>query len=730
MTEIKHTICRACHAGCGVLVEIDNGRPISTKGNPDDPLFKGFCCIKGQNFHSTRNNPNRLLRSQKRQADGSYIDIPVEQAMDEIAEKIQNIMANNGRRSLATYSGTMAANGSAANSAMSSAWLKATGSRMGFNSNTIDQPGKMVAAALHGKWMAPEHNFAQAKVIMLIGVNPLVAMSGGIPHSNPGRALTDAMNNGLELIVVDPRRTETARRATLFLQVKPGRDPLLLAAMINTIFTENLHDHDFTTQHVDGLTELSKVVSQFPADKVADLVGVKAQQIIEAARLFANGKMGVATAGTGPNMSGNTTLIEYLLLSLNTICGRWQRAGEKVFEPTSLGQPTIAKAQALPPYPEYAYGFGEKFRVRQLSNTAAGLPTAALADEILLPGEGQVKALICHGGNPVAAWPDQLKTISAMKELELLVQIDVTQSATARMADYVIAVKHSLECSGTSLAQEYLSGYAPGFGLTAAYSHYTPALVDVPDNSDLIEDWEFFYGLGKRMKLDMTMKPMSFSGTVRVPGYRVDYSRKPTSDELLEHLTIGSRIPLATVKEHAGGTVYPEPALYVSEADKDWQGRLNIANSQMMADLQTFYEELQEGLNTDEDRHAFRLISRRQINILNSTGRDIAEQLHGKSYNPAYMHPDDISAAGLNAGDKIVISSDRASIMGIVGADKNLRRGLISMTHCWGDRPELDDQLEKIGANTGRLTSVESNYESYTGMPRMSNIPVSIIAAN
>jgi anaerobic selenocysteine-containing dehydrogenase len=718
--QSHHTICRACHAGCGVIVDVENGVPVNTRGDAENPLYKGFCCIKGQHFHDTRNSPQRLLHSQKRQPDGSYAAIPIEQAMDEIAGKIQSNISTYGPRSLATYSGTMAANTSAANGAMSSAWLKATGSRMGFNSSTIDQPGKMVAAALHGRWMAPSHNFAQAKVLMLLGANPLVAMSGGVPHTNPGRTLTDALAKGLKLIVIDPRRSETARRANIFLQIKPGHDVPLLAAMLHTIIAESLYDAPFIAENACGLEHLTETVAAFTPERVAEPAGLTAQEIRTAARTFAISGAGVATAGTGPNMAGHTTLLEYLILNLNTLCGRWQREGDKVFEPATLGQPTYAKAQALPPYPEYAYGFGEKIRVRNLRNTASGLPTAALADEILLEGEGRVRCLISHGGNPVSAWPDQLKTEAAMNALDMLVQIDVTMSTTAKLADYVIAVKHPLECAGTTLAQEYLSGYAVGFGATDAYAQYTPPIVDAPENSDLIEDWEFFYGLAQRMGLALTLKPISFNGVVRVKGHELDMQNKPDSETLLDMITFGSRIPLDTVRKKAGGGLYPDPPVYVQPKDADWQGRLELANPQMMQDLQRFQ------LSAISE---FSLVCRRQMNVLNSTGQHIDGQNRGKHFNPAFMHPDDLAALNLKSGDKVEIRSARASIYGLVEPDKNLRRGLVSMSHCWGSVQSDDALFAEIGSNTGRLTDVETDFEPYTGMPRMSNIPVQVSRA-
>jgi anaerobic selenocysteine-containing dehydrogenase len=429
-------------------------------------------------------------------------------------------------------------------------------------------------------------------------------------------------------------------------------------------------------------------------------------------------------------MSGHTTLLEYLIRCLNTLCGRWQRAGDRVAEPPCLGQPMSARAQAMPPTPEYAYGFGERLRVRDLANTAAGMPTAALADEILLPGEGRIRALISHGGNPVAAWPDQLKTIDAMRALDLLVQIDAKMSATARLADYVIAVKHPLEMAGMTLTQEYLSGYAVGFGTTAPYAQYSPALVEPPPDSDLIEDWELFYGLARRMGLELKVRPVSFLGTVRVPGTPMDMVNKPTTDELFDMVTAGSRISLDEVRRHPEGRIYADPPVFVEPAEEGWTGRLDLGNERMLTDLREIAGEAplrsgETGSRADE-RWPFRLVSRRQMNVLNSTGRDIRGQHRGVTTNPAHLHPDDLAALGLAEGDLIEIRSERAAILGVIGVDPHLRRGLVSMTHSWGDVPERDAEVREIGANTGRLSAVDRDFEPYTGLPRMSNIPVSI----
>ena len=230
----------------------------------------------------------------------------------------------------------------------------------------------------------------------------------------------------------------------------------------------------------------------FTPDYAARRAGVPEAQILDAARTFATAKRGMTTAGTGPNMAPRGTLSEYLVLVINTLCGRWLREGEPMPNPFVLLPERRGRAQAEPK-PD-AFGFGEQLRVRDLTDNASGLSAAALADEILMDGEGQVKALFSVGGNPMTAWPDQLKTFQAMNTLELNVALDIKMSATAKLAHYVIPPKLGLETPAISQPNEGIWFYGFSTGFPEPYAMYQPALIAPPDNSDLLEEWEVFYG--------------------------------------------------------------------------------------------------------------------------------------------------------------------------------------------------------------------------------------------
>jgi anaerobic selenocysteine-containing dehydrogenase len=516
-----------------------------------------------------------------------------------------------------------------------------------------------------------------------------------------------------------------SRFADLHLQPRPGEDPTLLAAMLHVVIREGRYDADFARAHVAGFEALEAAVAPFTPAFAAARAGVPAEDLERAARIFADGRRGCGVAGTGPNMAPRGNLTEYLLLCLNTLCGRWRRAGEPVPNPGALLPKAVPIAQAQAP--RRASGFGEKLRVRGLTSCAAGLPTSALADEILEEGEGRIRALVCVGSNPMAAWPDQLKTRAALEKLDLLVTLDMKLSATSRLAHYVIAPKLSLEVPGLSHSMEALEQTYVAMGYSEPYAQYTPALCEPPPGADVIEEWEFFFGLARRMALPLRLYPVrAETGVLRESSapIDVDLDAKPTTDAIFEQLVASSRVPLDVVKRHPHGARFDDPPILVAPADPACEARLDVGNDLMLRELEAVAREGETPAATPE--RAFRLVSRRMPIVSNSSGRDIDALHRGRPYNPAFLHPEDLAALGLAEGDAVRIASDRASILGVATSDATLRRGVLSMSHCFGDAPERDPAHREIGSPTNRLVDNARDYDPITGIPRMSAIPVSI----
>jgi anaerobic selenocysteine-containing dehydrogenase len=723
------TLCRLCPAHCGLLAVVEDGRLVAMKGDHDNPLHKGYSCPTGRALPDMHNNPARLLHSQKRRADGGYEPITVAAAMDEVAAKLRQLIETHGPRSVAIYTGTAGFSYPAA-SGMGVALMNAIGSPMIFGAATIDQPGKQISQAVHGQWMGGDIDFEEADTWVIIGGNPVISRSVGVPAFNPAQRLKEAQQRGMKLVVIDPRRTETARRATLHIQPRPGEDPTILAGMINVVIAEGLYDRDFIAENVTGFEALAEQVAPFTPDYVAGRADFPAEQLVEATRLFARPSGsggGLVTLGTGPSFSMHGNLGEYLALCLTTICGHWPRAGRRMNRPNALLPAVTPKAQASAPTP--AWGFGEKLRVRGFTNAACGLPTAALSDEILLEGEGQVRALLCVGSNPMSAWPDQRKTQAALEKLELLVTTDVVMSQTSRMADYVVATKMTLETPGMTRGVEAAKYYAIGGGFGQAYAQYAARVVDPPAGSDLIEEWEFFRGVAKRMDLDLALTlGFGFGTAQEAPPLRVELPRDEdlTTEELFAKMCATSRIPFEEIRSHPHGKVFEVEAI-VGEKDAGWTERLDVGNPDLMRELA---EVAAADFRAEQQipGYPFRVTPRRANNYVNSIGPNLSKLHQGKPYNPAYMHPDDLAELGLKAGDAVTIRSRHDFIPSIVEADDTLRRKIIAMTHAFGGLADEDDKFTEQGSNVGRLVPNDFEYDPITGIPRMGNIPVSVTA--
>ena len=351
MTRTTHTtICRFCHAYCGIEVEIEDNRVLAVHGDPNHAVSQGFTCEKGRQLPAQHHDPARLRATLRRRSDGGFDELPSEQAMDEVAAKLQAIIAEHGPRSVALYNGTKSwANVSFA---LGLSWLEGIGSPSFYTTVTVDQPAKSMAGALHGYWQGGLHRIEDSDVVLFVGTNPLQSFlveGVKLPCPNALTYLRQYVQRGLDVIVIDPRRTETAHHAAMHLAVKPGEDPTLLAGMVRLILDEELYDRDFVAANAARLEQLRVAVEPFTLEYVARRTGVAAADVAAAARRFARGPRGAAVAGTGPNMAPHPLATEMLVCALNTLCGRYGRAGDAVNHAGVLGTAYQPREGALPP---------------------------------------------------------------------------------------------------------------------------------------------------------------------------------------------------------------------------------------------------------------------------------------------------------------------------------------------------------------------------------------------
>jgi anaerobic selenocysteine-containing dehydrogenase len=705
--QTKMTFCRVCHASCPMEVDVVDNRVIAVRGVMDDPLFEGYTCIKGRQIPDQMSDPKRLRAPLRRRPDGTFEQVESAEALDEIAAELRRIIDTYGPRAVASYTGTGGYQNSVA-VPVARAFHQGIDSVSFYTSVTIDQPAKGLAMLRLGGWEAGYHNFTDSDVHMAIGYNSMVssyAPIGGLQGTNPFVVMRRRKAEGMKLIVVDPRRTELASFADIHLQVRPGEDPTLLAGMIRIVLEEGLHDHEFCDRWVSQMGELTDAVDGFTLDYVAERCQLDADDIVAATRLFAAGPRGTAGTGTGPNMAAHSSLTEHLTVVLNTILGRVNREGDLIENGLLLYPEMPHRAQATAPRTP---ANGPPSRLRNLRGYRGEMPTAALAEEILTPGEGRVRALIVSGGNPAVAFPNHELTLEALADLELLVVIDYRMTPTAEFADYVIAPTLALERADVPHLMDRW--------FRQPYTNYTDPVVE--RDGDVLNEWEVFWELASRL-----------GSTLPLPGGSPDMTTRPSTDEIIERSYAGSRMPLDEVRANRR-VVHPDLRLVVEPADPSCTTKFTPAPDDFMAELAALRAEPAPMLgDIDVSAYPFRLVSRRLKHVLNSTGTELPALARKGTTNPAYMHPDDVAELGMVGGDLVEITSVSGSLVGVVEPADDVKRGVISMAHSWGGTSLTDEKVRDIGTPTSRLVSVDAGHDPVTGMVVSSAIPVAVARA-
>lgn len=699
--------CRLCSGFCGVLVDIDDdGRMVRVRGDHDNPVTRGFACFRGMQAPQIHYNPDRILHPLRRRPDGGFDRVSIADALGEIGDRLADILAKHPPRAVGAFRGTMA-HMNAGTLNMLPAWLQAIGSPSYYSTFTIDQSAKWVTIDRLGRWNAGYSSLASSDVMMMVGMNPLVSMWGGnaFPMANPTKRLKEAKERGLKLIVIDPRRTETAHFADVFIQPKPGEDPTIAAGLLHIILERGWHDREFCDVHVNGLDDLRAAVRPFSPDYVARRAEIASADLELAAETFARmGRTGACITGTGPSMAPRSNLAEHLYECLNVVCGRYPRAGDTVANPGVTSPRTDVYAEAMSPARSW-----ETSKVRHRTTDTGTLfgemMTGAMADEILTPGADRLRSMFMVGGNPVVAMPDTAKTIRALRELELFVVMDPFMTETAQLAHFILPPRMQYE------RWDLVNPLSDKRIFQEPYAQYSVPIVDPPAGSELIDEWEVFWELARRLGVGITINNKPLNMDVR-----------PTNEEIIAHIVHDAYVPFETVRTFRKGTRVDVPPATV-QPRRSTAGKFEVAPPDVQREIADAFEEY---VSHNPQQSGFLLISRRMRHVLNGMFRNIPDIAARVPANPAFLHPDDLQAIGIVEGDPVEVRSAFGCVHAVVQADPSLKRGTLSMTHCWSDR--MGDGAAK-GPNVNELTSSTEMVEPINAMPRFSAIPVTLSRA-
>lgn len=431
--QTKRTYCRICEAACGLLLDTDPNGHVRLRPDPDHPASAGYACKKGVRFADLARHPSRLTRPMRRGAAGLE-PARWEQALDDIAARIRGIQKRHGRDAVGVYTGNPLAF-SLLGTLAAQRLGQALGTRNLFSAASQDASNKFAAGALvHGSpLLHPIPDLEHTRLAIMLGTNPAVSLSSFFHMAGGTRVLDDLVARDGEVVWVDPRRTESARRWGEHLPIRPGADVALLLALVHL-----LRDGARPDPRVQGLDAVLRLAARFPPERAARVTGIPAERIEALAARIAASPATTFHLSTGVNMGGFGTLAVVALQALAFVSGNLDRRGGLVF--AGLGPAVARLARTL--------GVDRARRPSRIGGFAPVmdmLPAGILADEILTPGEGQLRALVVIAGDPLRSIPGSGRLREALASLDLLVGVDLFENETGSLAHWLLPSTSWLE---------------------------------------------------------------------------------------------------------------------------------------------------------------------------------------------------------------------------------------------------------------------------------------------
>ncbi len=686
--------CNLCEAICGIEITVQGDRRLEIRGDKDDPFSRGYICPKAVALQDLHYDNDRLRQPVRRTANG-WQSIRWDEAFDEVANNLKRIRATHGRNSVATYLG----NPSVHNYGIllfAPPFLRSLKTRNKFSATSVDQLAHHLSAYLMfgHQLLLPVPDLERTKFFLMLGANPLASNGSMMTAPGMSRRLQEIRQRGGKVILIDPRRNETARVVDRHLFIRPGTDVLLLLALLHVVFAEGLAKPTSLAAFIIGVETIRDVVAEFSPERVAAITGIEADEIRLLAREFAVSESAVCYGRIGVSTQEFGGVCQWLINVLNIVTGNLDRAGGAMF-PLPAFDPVTAPQSVAP-----RGSFGRwRSRVRKLPEFAGELPVAALAEEILTEGDGQIKALVTVAGNPVLSTPNGRELDRALESLEFMVSIDCYINETTRHAHIILPPTSPLERDHYDIAFHLLG--------VRNISKFSPALFQ--RDPDTRHDWEILLELQTRIENDglrgsVKRKLMTqFFGPERMLDLGLRFG--PYGGKLNP---FSNGLTLKKVRESKHGIDLGPLSPCLPERLRTADKRIALAPEVLVKDVARVKAKL---LDQASQNGHLRLIGRRQLRSNNSWMHNTERLLRGKPQCTILMHPADATQRQLTQGQTVVVQSQVGSVEAPLEISDEMMPGVVSIPHGWGhDRLgiQLEIAQQHAGASINDLTDDQS----------------------
>ena len=693
---------------CGVAITLEGHSIRRVAGDTADPFSRGHVCPKAAALADLHEDPDRLKSPVVRDGE-RWRSISWNEAFGLVAGKVVDIQTRYGREAVATYTGNPAVHnyGSVLHGQL---MRRALSTPNHYSATSLDQLPHMLASMLMfgHQLRLPVPDIDRTDLLVMVGANPVVSNGSLMTAGDVKADLKAIQKRGGRIVVIDPRRTETADLANEHIFVRPGTDAALLAAIAHHILARRGPRQGRLTSVVDGLEALTRAVEPFRPDRVAAATGVDARAIETLAVDFYDAPTSVLYGRVGLCTQPFGGLGAWLINAINIICGRLDEPGGSMFPTPAVDLAGLSRHIGL------RGSYGQRFsRVHGWPEFGGEFPTPGLADEILTPGAGQIRALITSAGNPVLSSPGGARLDEALGKLDFMASIDIYVNETTRHANVILPPTFGLEHDHYDLVFHALA--------VRNSAKYSPAAW--PRSVEQRHDWEIYTALARRIARSRPRTGLNrLRGLALEPIFALLERTEPA--RVIDLMLRGGphRLSIAKLKANPHGLLLGPLERALPEAlDTD---RLDLAPQLFIDDLPRLVERL------NEPPPSLTLIGRRSLRSNNSWMHNSLRLVKGKSTCTLLMHPDDARDRGLANGQQVRVTTETGSITVRLQTDPNLMRSVVSLPHGWGHhRPGVRLRVAEQTEGASSNNVIRPEVDPLSGTARLNDVPVDVSAA-
>lgn len=719
-TNTTYTFCRICESLCGLEVKTQNNTIKDIKPDIDHISTQGFSCVKGLKQHEMYQSPDRLKYPMKKTEKG-FQRTSWKESMKEIGSTVRRIIKEDGPDSVAMYVGT-AAGFSVLHPVFAQGFMTGMGSKSMYSSSTQDCSNKFaVSKLIYGfPFTLPFPDIRNTECLIIIGANPVISKWSFLQVPNPSKKLKSIEERGGKVFTIDPRKTETSKVAGEHIFIRPGTDVYFYLSFLNELISQGGTDRNVIKNHTSGFENIAKLAENWPADKTEKVTKIPASKLKELVATYITANGSALYCSTGVNMGGKGALAYWLQEVINAISGNLDKKGGAL---VSKGIIDFIKFGAK----NGILMREDRSRIGNLVSVNDGFPGGILADEILTPGKGQIKALFVTGGNPLITMANSERLKKAFQQLELLVCLDVFPGETCQEAHYQLPCTDPFQRPDLPFVFPLMLGLQEKPYMQATRAVIRPdgeqrdeasIYIDLaracakPLFGSRIAQW-FFGFLSSWNQWFKGKKLRSFPQE-----YFLNLLLRICGQKSFRHYL---KFPHAKWrKDHEAGSFLGKRVVTAS-------GKIELAPRQLILQTEQLSKEFNNELSSSD---GLRLITKRAVTTHNSWTHNLDRMIaNGRSGNHLYMHPGDAADLKLADEDMVDVSSKTGTVRLPLKILDDLMPGTVALPHGWGHQHAkgLSVASKTNGVNVNILAADgPDNLEPISGMAHLTGIPVKV----